>query len=156
MFITTSKKTNIFEKRFSKYLSTYLPEIKYIPRGKTSLKKIYEKATYLGHDFFLKVSSQSEKITLSIYFFKEGSFFLDREYLLEVLDLRCFKNLSYIKKINDSVNDEKKVFYFLPSKNISKPSKYGVFEKEENVFEFLEDGFYLGFSFKILNVKKFD
>jgi hypothetical protein len=44
MFITTSRKSNILAKRFSKYLSKYLPGIEFIPRGKTPLFKFFEKS----------------------------------------------------------------------------------------------------------------
>jgi rRNA maturation protein Rpf1 len=156
MFVTTSKNANILQKRFSKYLTNYLPDIEYIPRGNTSLKKILEKATYLGHKFFLKVSFIKGNISLLIYVFKSDTFYLEREYLLEVIDLRHLKPFSYILSINNLISDKKKVFYFLDKKYFSEKSKYGIFYNSEDVFEFLEDDEYLGFKFKILNVKKFD
>ena len=157
MFVTTSRKGNLLEKRFSKYLTKYLPGIVYLPRGKTPLLKIFKKATYLGHKYFLKVSSINENILFSIYVSKENSFFLEREYLLEVLDLRHLKPFSYVSSINQSFQDVKDVFYFISKKNKSLKSTYGVFlTSQEDVFDFLEDGEYLGFRFKILNVKTID
>lgn len=157
MFVTTSRNSNIFSKRFCKYLSIYLPGIKYIPRGKSSLKNIFEKATYLGQKYFLEVSLNETNILLSIFSFKKDSFYLEREYLIEVIDLRHSLTFSKITSFNNPVNDLKKVFYFLEKKNISLKSDYGLFLTEkENVFEFLKKEKYLGFKFKILNVKIFD
>lgn len=158
MFVTTSKNTNVLSKRFAKYLTVFLPDIEYIPRGKTSLKKIFENVTYLGHKFFLRISHNKVNLSLSIFVFRENTFFLEREYLLNIIDLRHFLTFSDIKSFRFSLSDEKKVFYFLDKKFLSLKSDYGVFQEEnqENVFSFLKNKKYLGFKFKILNVKKFD
>jgi hypothetical protein len=157
MFVTTSKSSNILVKRFAKYMTVFLPDIKYIPRGKTPLIKIFENARYLGHVFFLKISPNRTNLLLSIFSFRENTFFLEREYLIEVIDLRHFLTFSEIKSFKDSISDEKKVFYFLDKKYLSSKSDYGIFEsEEENVFSFLKKEKALGFKFKILNVKKFD
>jgi len=156
MFITTSRKSNILAKRFSKYLSKYLPGIEFIPRGKTPLFKFFEKAKYLGHQYFLESSFSQRNVILSIYVFKDNTFLLEREYLLEIIDLRHLKNFSYIESINKTICDSKKVFYFLPKKNLSLKSKYIVSFDSENIFSFFENEDFLGFKFKILNVTKFD
>ncbi len=156
MFITTSRKSNILSKRFSKYLSKYLPGVNFIPRGKTPLFKFFEKAKYFGHQYFLESSFNQRNVILSMYVFRENNFFLDREYLIEIIDLRHLKYFSYIKSINNLILDNKKVFYFLPKKNISAKAKYQLFLSDENIYSFLEDEFYLGFKFKILTVTKFD
>ncbi len=156
MFITTSRKSNLLSKRFSKYLSIFLPDISYIPRGKTNLKKLFEKAIYLGHKYFLEISNDKGQTILSIFSFKESSFFLEREYILDVLEIRSLKPLKKIILINNKVYDLKKVFYFLKKDNISLKKEYGLFEIEENIFEFLENKQSLGFKFKIISVKKFD
>jgi hypothetical protein len=153
MFVTISRKGSLLEKRFAKYLTKYLPGVVYLPRGKTALLKFFEKARYLGHKYFLIVSSVKENILLSIYAGREDSFFLEREYLIEVLDLRHLKSFTHISSINDSLKDVKEVFYFLSKKNKSSKSNYGLFlTAEENIFEFLEEDEYLGFRFKILKV----
>jgi len=156
MFITTSRKSNLLSKRFSKYLTIFLPGIEYLPRGKTNLKKLFEKARYLGHLFFLEVSFNKGNISLSIFSFKDDSFFLEREYLIDVLDLRHLRPFPVIKDFSESLSDSKKVFYFLSKKNLSSKSKFSLLEVEENIFNFFYDKEYLGFSFKLLNVKKID
>ena len=157
MFVTVSRKFNLLEKRFSKYLTKYLPGIDYLPRGKTPLLKFFKKALYLGHKYFLVVSSNKGNILLSVYVLREDSYFLEREYLIELIDLRHLKSLSYISSLTSSFYDLKKVFYFLDKKYVSLKSNYGIFQTDqENVFDFLENKEYLGFRFKIINVTEFD
>ncbi|NCP71840.1 hypothetical protein GW835_00395 [archaeon] len=157
MFVTVSRKSNLLEKRFSKYLTKYLPGMNYLPRGKTPLLKFFKQALYLGHRYFLIVSSIKGNILLSVYALREDSYFLEREYLIEVIDLRHLKSFSYISSVNSSFNDLKKVFYFLEKKYLSLKSNFGVFQtSEENVFNFLENEEYLGFKFKIVKVSNFD
>lgn len=157
MFITCSKNPNLLEKRFSKYLTKFLPDLSYIPRGKTSLKKIFEKAIYVGHKYFLKTSHIGSFVNLNIYAFKNQTFFLEREYSFEILDLRHFVSFSELEVFKNSFNDAKKLFYFLKKDNLSLKSKYGVFfSPETNTFNFLNEDKPLGFNFKIVDVKKYD
>jgi len=53
MFVTVSRKADNFIKKFAKYLSLFLIDVKYIPRGKTPLDKMFKTAIFLGHSYFL-------------------------------------------------------------------------------------------------------
>ncbi len=159
MYITCSRKSDIVTKRFSKYLSRLLPDLEYIPRGKSNLLKIFENIKFLGHQYFVICSNLVGDVKLLIYKLKGEEYFPDREYTLEVLDLRHFISFKEIKKINQEVNDLKEVFYFLDKKFKSKTSDYGVFildNQIEKIFEFMLKDKSLGIKFKILNVKNFD
>jgi hypothetical protein len=161
MYITCSKKSNILQKRVGKYLSKYLPDIEYIPRGKTNLLKLFRSATYLGHSNFLLISGNNKQIKLTVYNYnKNKSFIPQTEYLLNILDLRHILPFKDIENNNQEINDSNKIFYFLKKNFFSKRSDYGIFLLEQNptynIFEFRLKEKYLGFKFKIVNVKRYD
>ena len=116
MYLTISRKADRLEKSFSKYLSVFLPDIKYIPRGKTSLNKLFKSAIYLGHTFFLLVTKKErDSLLLLVYKRKENEFYPDKEITFKILELNhllSYKEINKLKNENDFV-DKDKVFYFV-------------------------------------------
>jgi rRNA maturation protein Rpf1 len=144
MLITTSRNADIFQKRFCKYLSVFFPEIKHIPRGKSQLKKLFEKASYIGDDFFLLVGKKKENIELMIYKRKQKEFFPDKVFLISEIFYKSPK-----EKIQKT-NAKGKFFYFL--EKTDKDSEIKASQKEsEVVFKIKKEIF---FSFKILKEEK--
>ncbi len=159
MYVTVSRKADNSVKKFSKYLSLFIDDIKYIPRGKTALSKIFESAIFLGHNYFL-ISRKQEKdqISLLVYKinYKEKAFSPDKEIIFRILDLNSIlskKELDKLKKEND-FTDGNKLFYFLTSK---KKGDYGVFvdDKKERRYSFKMNAKDLGFFLIHIETKKF-
>lgn len=146
MFITTSRKADISLKRICKFLSVFFSDIKHIPRGKTELKKIFEKSSYLGYKYFLIVSKKEEEIFLEIYNLKEEGYFLDCTYKIKdfVFDLTIPQ--SRIKKIQKT---EKPEFRDLFN---NKETDSSITIEKKDKFYFLLDGIKTGFSFALKKV----
>jgi len=156
MYITVSRKSNTFTKRFSKYISLFLPGIKSIPRGNTSLSKIFKDVIFLGHSYFLVCeSAEKNRVSLLVYKRKDNEFIPDKRMDFNVLEMK--RNLS-IKQINiikaqDDFCDQNKIFYFLLSK---KKGTYGLFleDKLKNIYSFKYKDQELGFCLNVIDVKK--
>lgn len=144
MLITTSRNADISQKRFCKYFALFFPEVKHIPRGQHQLKKLFEKASYLGDDFLLIVGKKKDALELMVYKRKETSFFPDKSFLLADI---------FYKKPKDKITSthaKGKFFYFLEktdSDSEVKARQEGnkvVFKNKNEIF----------FSFKIINEEK--
>lgn len=148
MFITTSRKANHLEKKVAKYFSFFLPNLNLIPRGKTPLKKLFEKSCFLGFDYFVKLSKNKSFFVLEIYKLRKDQYFLNKKYVIDLQDLNHKIPLKEIRKINSLVYDQTKKFVFLNLENSEKESDYKILEEKGKVgFYFNEKD--LGFSFKI-------
>lgn len=144
MLITTSRNANISQKRFCKHFSMFFPEVKHIPRGQSQLRKLFEKASYLGDDFLLIVGKKKENLELVVYKRKQKGFFPDKSFLLTDIFYKKPK-----EKIT-STNTKGKFFYFL--ENLDKDSEIKASQKEnEVVFKIKKE---ILFSFKILDEEK--
>lgn len=152
MFITTSRNADNFEKKVAKYFSIYLPNVQLIPRGKTPISKIFLKSCFLGFKYFLKVSKFKNFIKLEIYKLKGDQYFLDKEHLLEIIDLNHKISLKEIKKINFAFVDKTKFFYFIDFENDDDLDYCSVLKNNEIMFQL--DNKDLGFVFKIINISK--
>jgi len=140
MLITTSRNADISQKRFCKYLSSLISEIQHIPRGQTPLKKIFEKSSYLGHNFLLVVEKKKENLKLVVYKRKEKEFFSDKSFLISEVFYKKPKTRP------QEINHKGKFFYFLEEKDKDSEIK-AVEENQEVKFTLNKE---LVFSFKIL------
>jgi len=159
MYVTVSRKADDFVKKFSKYLSLFINDIKYIPRGKTPLSKIFESAIFLGHSYFL-ISRKQDKDQISLLVYKinyeKKGFFPDKEIILRIIEMDSIssqKELTKIKKEFD-FSDKDKIFYFIDSK---KKGEYGVFvdDAQERIYSFKLNDNDLGFFLIHIQTKKF-
>jgi len=164
MYITCSRNCSLTVKRFSVYLSKLLFDLKFIPRGRTDLSKLFEKAAYLGHSHFLVCSNQSQKNQLSLLIYKkksEGAGYLpDKEYILELTNLSHKMPLKVIGK-KKSISDKSNLFYFLNSKykKKSENSDYSIVAHDEKAgckYKFVVDGNEIGVDFILLGVIEYD
>ena len=151
MFITTSRNADNFEKKIAKYFSIYLPNVQLIPRGKTSINKLFLKSNFLGYKYFLKVSKLKHFFKLEIYKLKDDQYFLDKEYVFEIIDLNHKIPLKEIRQINFNFVDQTKLFYFLDFKDDDLNYCSII---ENNAVVFYLDGKDLGFKFKKINLEK--
>jgi hypothetical protein len=148
MFITTSRKANNLEKKVAKYFSIFLPNLKLISRGKTPLKKLFEKSCFLGFDYFVKLSKNKSFFVMEIYKLRKDQYFLNKKYVVDLQDINHKIPLKEISKINYLVYDQTKKFSFLNLENSEKESDYKILEEKGTVgFYFNEKD--LGFCFKI-------
>ncbi len=139
MIITTSRNAKIFQKRFCKHLAKFLPEVRHIPRGETTLKKIFEKSNYIGYNHLLLVGKKKDNIKLLIYKRKDKEYFPEK--LFTITDVLYKKP----KKKITTINAKGKLFYFL--EEIDKDSETKA-KQENNTISF-EINKELFFSFKI-------
>lgn len=149
MFITTSRNVDNFEKKIAKYFSIYLPNVQLIPRGKTSISKLFLKSNFLGYKYFLKVSKFKNVFKLEIYKLKDDQYFLEKEYVFETIDLNHKIPLKEIKKINFTFVDKTKFFYFLDLEDVDDYNYCSILQNEKIIF--CLDNKELGFGFKIIN-----
>jgi CCR4-NOT transcriptional regulation complex NOT5 subunit len=158
MYITVSRNADLFVKRFSKYLSLFVNDIKYVPRGKTPLSKIFKSAIFLGHNYFL-ISRKQEKdlVSLLVYKinYKDKEFYPDKEIVFRIFEMSSSlskKELNKIQKDYDFV-DSDKIFYFLGSKN---KGDYGIFKDDlkEKRYSFKFHDKDLGFFLTHIETKK--
>jgi rRNA maturation protein Rpf1 len=140
MLITTSRNTSLYQKRFCKYLSSLISEIQHIPRGQTPLSKIFEKSSYLGHNFLLIVEKKKENLELVVYKRKDKEFFPDKSFLISEV---FYKKTKATPK---NINPKGKFFYFLEEKDKDSDIK-AIEENQEIKFTLNKE---LVFSFKIL------
>lgn len=156
MYITVSRKSKNFTKRFSKYMSLFLPGIKSIPRGNTPLSKIFKDVIFLGHSYFLVCEgTKKNKVSLLIYKRKNNEFIPDKRIDLNVLEMKrtlSIKQINEIKAQEDFV-DGNNLFYFLINK---KKGDYGIFleDKLKKIYSFKYKDQELGFFLNIVDVKK--
>lgn len=151
--ISCSKNADLITIRFAKYISKLL-RLDYFPRGRGNLKDIFEKLNYLGNKYFILVKKNKLKsISILIYKNKDDSFYPDREYLIEVIDLRFFKSFNEFS--NKKLKDAKEFFYFLESNKKSLKSDFELFF-EDDFFEFRLLDEFLGIKFKLLKVIFYD
>jgi rRNA maturation protein Rpf1 len=156
MYITCSRKSDVTSKRFSKYLSRLIPDLKYIPRGKSNLQNIFQKSKYLSYNYLVLCSYNKQKIDLLIYKLNDNEYFPDRKYKITILDLRHLLSFKEIEGYYKKFNDLKKVFYFINKSYLSSKSEYGLYFLENNIFEFRYSQKLIGTKFKIENVEIFD
>lgn len=156
MYITVSRKSNNFIKRFSKYMSLFLPGIKSIPRGNTPLSKIFKDAIFLGHAYFLVcLSGTKNEVSLLIYKKKGDDFIPDKQIELQVIEMKKQLSIKEIEKIKEQEDfvDSNKLFYFLLSK---KKGNYGVYLEDNSKckysFKYMNQE--VGFCFNVITVKK--
>lgn len=159
MYVTVSRKADNFVKKFSKYISLFINDIKYIPRGKTPLSKIFESAIFLGHSYFL-ISRKLEKDQVSLLVYKinyeKKGFFPDKEIIFRVIEMNSTfsqKELSKIKQDFD-FSDKDKIFYFIDCK---KKGDFGIFvdDAKEKRYSFKLNDKDLGFFLIHIQTKKF-
>jgi hypothetical protein len=159
MYVTVSRKADNFVKRFSKYLSLFINDIKYIPRGKTPLSKIFESAIFLGHSYFL-ISRKLEKDQVSLLVYKinyeKKGFFPDKEIIFRVLEMDSTTSQKELGKIKQEFEftDKDKLFYFIAG---NKKGEYGVFldDLQEKRYSFKLNDKDLGFFLIHIQTKKF-
>jgi len=159
MFVTVSRKADNFIKKFAKYLSLFLIDVKYIPRGKTPLDKMFKTAIFLGHSYFLiSHSLTKDQVSLMVYKadYKKKSYFPDKEIVFKVLDMNAILSKKAHNELNTEniFTDENKLFYFLSSK---KKGNYGVFCDDEKgkKYSFKLNNTDLGFFLVHIDTKKF-
>ena len=156
MYITVSRKSDNFIKRFSKYISIFLPDVKYIPRGDTPLSKIFTDAIFLGHSYFLLVKTKDkDKVSLLVYKRKGQDLVPEKEIEFRIFEMK--KNIS-IKEINqiksqEDFADQGKIFYFIDCK---KKGDYGLFLDDaiKQMYSFKYNKEDLGFFLNVINIKK--
>ena len=144
MLITTSRNADISQKRFCKYFAMFFPEVKHIPRGQHQLRKLFEKASYLGDDFLLIVGRKKGNLELMVYKRKQTSFFPDRSFILTDI---------FYKKPKDkiiSASAKGNFFYFLEKTDSDSEIK-AIQKENEIVFKIKNE---ILFSFKILGEEK--
>ncbi|MFH0906106.1 MAG: hypothetical protein V1824_02105 [archaeon] len=175
MFITVSRGGYPKVIRFAKILEKIIPNLKYIPRGKTSLKDLFFKSIYNGYNYFVIASSNGQVINLLFYLRKENSYYAFKEISLEPLEInfnfKASDKKRLLKKKFEFI-DVEKLFSFL---KIEKPlaedldsnltneenlilDNYFVLKKENlenNIFAFYFNNKYVGCKFKLINVKDF-
>lgn len=148
MFITTSRKATNLEKKVAKYFSIFLPNLKLIPRGKTSMGKLLERSYFLGFEYFLKVSKNKSFFIMEIYKLKKDQYFLHNKYIIDIKNLNHKIPLKEIRKINDLVYDQTRKFYFLNLDNSEADTNYKILQENEVIGFYFNDKD-LGFNFKI-------
>lgn len=148
MFITTSRKAEITQKRLCKFFGLFFSDIKHIPRGETTLKKLFEKSAYLGYKQFLIVSKVKEDLILEVYVFKDESYFLENTFKIKNLKTKLNFSLSRIKKLQEKEKPIlEEIFKDAETDNSIKIRKKG------NTQEFLLEEKETGFSFDLKKVK---
>jgi hypothetical protein len=164
MYITSSRNGSLTVKRFSSYLSKLLFDLKFIPRGKTDLNKLFEKAAYLGHTHFLVCSSQNSRNQVSLLIYKKkldgNSYLPDKEYIIELDNLSHKISLKGISK-KKAIADKNNLFYFLDNKHKTKSEKsdYSIVATEDKAgsnYKFVVDGKDIGVNFILLGVIEYD
>ncbi len=151
MFITSSRKANVSLKSFTKKLSYLLPNVKYVPRGQTNIKKLYDKARYLGHKHFLKTTNpKSNNILLQQYTQKGESYFLDKSYLLEPISTDINTYVFVFKSLKD-VNKPKELFCFLD--DYQQDDSLLEIKENKSIVSFVYNQKEINFSFKIIDEK---
>lgn len=146
MIVTTSRNANVSQKRFCKYLAESIPEIKHVPRGETSLKKFFEKASYFGDNFLLIIEKKKENTKFVIYKRKQSNFFPDKSFLLGDI---------FYKKPKEKITGIKtkgKFFYFLEDIDNDAETKA---IQDGNQIKFMQ-GKEILFSFKIQDEENYD
>ncbi|HOW29691.1 MAG TPA: hypothetical protein PK685_03425 [archaeon] len=149
MFITTSRKAEITEKKFCKYMGLFFSDIKHIPRGETSLKKLFERSAYLGYKQFLLISKNKENLILEVYVLKEDSYFLEKA--LEIKNLKTKLNLSLSKIKNTALTEKPNIEELFKTKETDNQIRI---LKTNNNFSFLLEEKETGFSFDLKKVKE--
>ena len=148
MFITTSRKAKITQKRLCKFFGLFFSDIKHIPRGETTLKKLFEKSVYLGYKQFLIVSKVKEDLILEVYVFKDESYFLENTFKIKNLKTKLNFSLSRIKKLQEKEKPIlEEIFKDAETDNSIKIRKKG------NTQEFFLEEKETGFSFDLKKVK---
>ncbi len=148
MFITTSRKAEITQKRLCKFFGLFFSDITHIPRGETTLKKLFEKSAYLGYKQFLIVSKVKEDLILEVYVFKDESYFLENTFKIKNLKTKLNFSLSRIKKLQEKEKPIlEEIFKDAETDNSIKIRKKG------NTQEFFLEEKETGFSFDLKKVK---
>lgn len=148
MFITTSRKAEITQKRLCKFFGLFFSDIKHIPRGETTLKKLFEKSAYLGYKQFLIVSKVKEDLILEVYVLKDESYFLENTFKIKNLKTKLNFSLSRIKKLQEKEKPIlEEIFKDAETDNSIKIRKKG------NTQEFFLEEKETGFSFDLKKVK---
>jgi hypothetical protein len=153
MFILGSRNANLDQKKFIKYLCNFLFGLKFIPRGKTSLKKLFEKSKYFSYNYFLlcsKVRGFKDKLLLNIYKLDGSNYLLDKKYIIS--NIKYVSSISKIKNMFVEINDFKDIFYFLDNKYKSKDEYYTYKLDSNNKLSFICKDKELGFSFNLEKV----
>ena len=149
MFITYSRKADVFLKSFTKKFSNILPNINYIPRGQTNIRQLFTDAQYLGHSHLLKTTNtKTQTIILQHYIKKDGAFFLYRKYLLEPISTEIKISVLSLKSLKDI--KPQNVFSFLHE--VENKDSLLELQEKENTISFVYDNQDVGFSFKIIDV----
>lgn len=153
MYITTSKNPSLLEKRLSKYFCIVF-NLNYLPRGKTSLKKLFSKGLYHNYKNFIIIKKNIDsKISIYFYYKKQKQYFIQRIYDIEILDIRNLIGFKYLKKQNNNIFDPKYFFYIF---NSNKNSNLKLREEFENIFKLYLKKIYTGLKIKLLEVRRFD
>jgi len=146
MFITTSRNADNDSKKICKFFSAFFSDVLHIPRGKTQLKKIFEKSLYLGYKYFLIVYKKKEEFFLEIYSLKEEGYLLENCFKIKDLKMKLIFPFNKIKKITVK---EKPEFFDLFKEVVSDNI---VTIKKDNNFSFLLEEKETGFSFVLEKV----
>jgi hypothetical protein len=152
MYVTCSRKSNVFVKSFTKKLSLILPNVKYIPRGQTNISDLFKNSLYLGHKYFLKTTNTRNKKTILLqqYDLKNKEFFLSKKYLITPISTDLKISVISLKSQKD-INKPKEIFCFL--NYFYEVDSLLVLNKEKNVVSFTYNQKEIGFSFKLEEIE---
>jgi rRNA maturation protein Rpf1 len=152
MFITCSRKADVFLKSFTKKLSLMFPNVKYVPRGQTNINKLFKKALYLGHKNFLKTTNtKTEKtIFLEHYLQQNNSFHLHKTYTIEPINTNINISVLSLKSLKD-VKKPNHLFCFL-NDCYEEDASLEIIDTKNNIY-FKYNNQDVDFSFKIVNKK---
>jgi hypothetical protein len=159
MFITTSRNIDNLGKKIARYFGLFLEGVKYIPRSRTNLKKIFSRSLYFNYNYFLKIikaKDTKDKYNLEIYKLNHKQYILEKIYTLNILEIKPKISRSKIKNINKYISDEKNIFYFLAKTNKENNEDFVLKFLKEKTYSFFYKDKEIGFSFKIEKVTSLD
>lgn len=146
MFITTSRNAGLLQKRVCKLFGVLFCDVRHIPRGDTSFKKLFDDSEYLGYRQFLVVSKEKNENVLEVYCLLDCGYILDGSYKLKELSLRPRISLARLRKLPAS---EKPEFRELLSGATENTDKGLTIKATGNKRVFLFEGQLTGISFNL-------